>query len=592
MSTVTDTETILNGIPASPGIAVGPAYVFSKHVPKVQQRPIAPQDVQGEIERLRAAVVRSEKELHRILAFTEEKIGRASALIFEAQIMILNDAVLMQEIERRIRDELKNAEFIVFDEFGKYSRRMLGSADEYIQERAHDVDDVMNRIIRNIQDQKLISKLEGESIIVSEYLTPADTVIFSRNQILGYATDLGGMTSHAALLSRSLNIPAVLGLRTATKFIKTGDRLAIDGYAGAVIVHPTDETIDRLMQKTKRLKEFGKKLEGIAGLPAETLDHRRIELSANLEFETELDFALRQGSQGIGLYRTEGLLMGRTSFPSEEEQAAQYMRVAEAMFPHPVMFRTFDIGGDKFSPEPLKEENPFLGWRGIRVSLDKPEMFLDQLRAILRASTHKNVRVFFPMVSKVSEVRRAKEFLERAKADLAARGVPFDPKIPVGVMIEVPAASVIAEEIAREVDFLSIGTNDLIQYMLAVDRGNNLVAPLYQEFNPAVIRTIKSIIDAGHKHGKWVGMCGEMAGNPVATMLLVGLGLDEFSVAPNILPETKKVIRSMRYKDAKKVAERVLSLSTEYEIKQYLASVLKATLPDIPLADLEIGSTL
>ncbi|MER3522957.1 MAG: phosphoenolpyruvate--protein phosphotransferase [Ignavibacteria bacterium] len=590
MSTVTNTEIILNGIPASPGIAVGPAYVYSKHVPKVQQREIAPHDVQSEIERLRAAVARSEKELRKILAFTEEKIGRTSALIFEAQIMILNDAVLMQEIERRIRDELRNAEFIVFDEFGKYSRRMLGSADAYIQERAHDVDDVMHRIIRNIQDQKLFSKLEGESIIVSEYLTPADTVIFSRNQILGYATDLGGLTSHAALLSRSLNIPAVLGIRTATKFITTGDRLAIDGYAGAVIVHPTDETLDRLMQKAKRLKEFDKKLEGIAGLPAETLDHRRIELSANLEFETELDFALRQGSQGIGLYRTEGLLMGRTTFPSEEEQAAEYMRIAEVMFPHPVMFRTFDIGGDKFSPEPLNEENPFLGWRGIRVSLDKPEMFLDQLRAILRASARKNVRVFFPMVSKVSEVRRAKEFVERAKADLTARGVPFDPKIPVGVMIEVPAAAVIAEEIAREVDFLSIGTNDLIQYMLAVDRGNNLVAPLYQEFNPAVIRTIKSIIDAGHKHGKWVGMCGEMAGNPVATMLLVGLGLDEFSVAPNILPEIKKIIRSIKYKDAKKLAERVLSLSTEYEIKNYLASVLKATLPDIPLADLETST--
>jgi phosphotransferase system enzyme I (PtsI) len=589
MDDMKDNEIVLTGVPAAPGIAIGPAYVYSKHIPKVQVRTIAPDEVTGEIDRLRAAVARSEKELRKILSFTEQKIGRQSALIFEAQIMILNDSVLMEAIERRIKDELKNAEFIVFDEFGKYRRMMLASSEEYVQERAHDVDDVMNRIIRNIQDQKLFSRLEGESIIVSEHLTPADTVIFSRNQVLGYATDIGGLTSHAALLSRSLKIPAVLGLRTATKFIKTGDLVAIDGFAGTVIVNPTPETIEGLQRKDQRLKEFEKKLEGIAGLPAETLDHKRIELSANLEFEDEVEFALRQGSQGIGLYRTEGQLMGRSTFPTEDEQAAEYTRVAEAMFPHPVMFRTFDIGGDKFSPDPMKEENPFLGWRGIRVSLDRPDMFLDQLRAILRASAKKNVRVFFPMVSKVSEVRRAKEYVQRAKEDLKLRGIPFDPKLPVGVMIEVPSAAVTAEEIAREVDFLSIGTNDLIQYMLAIDRGNNLVTSLYQELNPAIIRTIKWIIDAGHKQGKWVGMCGEMAGNPVATMLLVGLGLDEFSVAPAVLPEIKKIIRSIRFKEAKKVAERVLTLPTEKEIKEYLASVLKEKLPELPLDDLEAG---
>ncbi len=590
MEDMKDNEIVLTGVPAAPGIAIGPAYVYSKQIPKVQLRTIAPDEVTGEIDRLRAAVARSEKELRKILSFTEQKIGRQSALIFEAQIMILNDSVLMEAIEQRIKNELKNAEFIVFDEFGKYRRMMLASSEEYVQERAHDVDDVMNRIIRNIQDQKLFSRLEGESIIVSEHLTPADTVIFSRNQVLGYATDIGGLTSHAALLSRSLKIPAVLGLRTATKFINTADLVAIDGFAGTVIVNPSPETIESLKRKDQRLKEFEKKLEGIASLPAETLDHKRIELSANLEFEDEIEFALRQGSQGIGLYRTEGQLMGRSTFPTEDEQAAEYTRVAEAMFPHPVMFRTFDIGGDKFSPDPMKEENPFLGWRGIRVSLDRPEMFLDQLRAILRASAKKNVRVFFPMVSKVSEVRRAKEYVQRSKEDLKLRGIPFDPKLPVGVMIEVPSAAVTAEEIAREVDFLSIGTNDLIQYMLAIDRGNNLVTSLYQELNPAIIRTIKWIIDAGHKHGKWVGMCGEMAGNPVATMLLVGLGLDEFSVAPAILPEIKKIIRSIKFKEAKKVAERVLTLPTEKEIKEYLASVLKEKLPELPLDDLEAGA--
>lgn len=586
MEAMTENEIVLSGVPAAPGIAIGRAYLYSKQPPKVQQRPISPSDVDSEIERLRAAVARSEKELRKIVSFTEQKIGRQSALIFEAQIMILHDAVLMEAIEGRIKNELNNSEFIVFDEFGKYRRMMLASSDEYVQERAHDVDDVMNRIIRNIHDQKLFSRLEGESIIVSEYLTPADTVIFSRNQVLGYATDIGGLTSHAALLSRSLKIPAVLGLRNATRFIRTGDLVAIDGFAGTVTVHPTNATIESLRQKDLRLKEFEKKLEGIAGLPAETLDHRRIELAANLEFEDEIEFALRQGSQGIGLYRTEGQLMGRSTFPTEDEQAAEYIRVAQAIFPHSVMFRTFDIGGDKFSPDPMKEENPFLGWRGIRVSLDRPEMFLDQLRSILRASAQKNVRVFFPMITKVSEVRQAKEYLQRAKEDLKVRGIPFDPNIPIGVMIEVPAAAVIAEEIAKEVDFLSIGTNDLIQYMLAIDRGNNLVASMYQELNPAIIRTIKWIIDAGHRQGKWVGMCGEMAGNPVATMLLVGLGLDEFSVAPAILPEIKKIIRSIKYKEARKLADHVLTLPTEREIKEYLASVLKEKLPDLPLADL------
>lgn len=580
-------EVVLKGIAASPGIAVAQAYIYSKTPPKVQQRAITCEDVPAEIERLKAAVLRSEKELQKILSFAEQKLGSQSAKIFEAQIMILHDEVLMGAIETRVRNELKNIEFVVHDEFSKYRRIMQDSPDEYIQERAHDVEDVMSRIIRNIQDERLISRLEGVSIIISESLTPADTVIFSRNQVLGYVTDLGGVTSHAALLSRSLKIPAVLGTRNSTKVVKTGDTVAIDGFAGQLIVNPSPETIDSLKRKEQRLKEFERKLEGIAGLPAETIDHKRYELSANLEFEDEIEFALKQGSQGIGLFRTESQLMGRDSFPTEDEQAAEYTRIAEAMFPHPVIFRTFDIGGDKLSPVPLREENPFLGWRGIRVSLDRPEMFLDQLRAILRASSRKNVRILLPMITRVSEVRKAREYLKRAMDDLRVRGVTFDPKTPLGVMIEVPSAAIVAEEIAKEADFLSIGTNDLVQYLLAVDRGNALVASLYAEFNPAVIRTIKNIIDAGHKQGKWVGMCGEMAGNPIATVLLLGLGLEEFSVAPSILPEIKKIIRSVKYKEAKRIADKVLGLTTDMDIKQYLASVLKDKLPDIPLEELE-----
>ena len=576
-------EILLKGIAAAPGIAIGPVYLYSKKAPQVEIKAIADAEVESEIQRLRTANVRSEKELQKILNFAEQRLGSENAKIFEAQIMILNDAILMGTIEKRIAQELKNVEYIVSDEISKYKRLMLAASDEYMHERAHDVEDVMNRIIRNIHDQKLYSKLEGQSIIVSETLAPADTVIFSRNQILGYATDLGGTTSHAALLSRSLKIPAVVGLRTATKNLHTGDLIALDGYAGIIAINPTEETLAALHRKSQRFREFEEQLIDIAGLGAETLDHKHIELSSNIEYPEEIEFARLQGSAGIGLYRTESQLIGRSSYPTEDEQFETYKRVAEGISPQPVIFRTFDVGGDKLAPDGYHEDNPFLGWRGIRVSFDRPELFLEQLRAILRASVRRNVRIMFPMITRVSEVRKAKEFVKQAKADLHARGIPFDQKIKIGVMIEVPAAVVMAEEIAAEVDFFSIGSNDLIQYLLAVDRDNTSVAPLYQQFNPAVLRSIKMVVEAGHKRNHWVGICGEMAGDPIATVLLVGLGMDELSVVPIVLPEIKKIIRSIKYKDAKRIADKVLTLTTEDEIKEYLASVIKERLPDLPL---------
>ena len=409
------------------------------------------------------------------------------------------------------------------------------------------------------------------------------TVIFSRNQVLGYATDLGGPTSHAAILSRSLKIPAVVGLRNASRQIQTGNRIAIDGYSGLFIINPSEETLQNLERKATRFKEFEARLTDIVGLTAETPDHRHIELSANIEFPEEIDFARLQGSAGVGLFRTEGQLLGLASYPSEDEQYEVYRTVADQIYPHPVIFRTFDIGGDKLVPETYQEANPFLGWRGIRVLLDRPDLFLNQLRAILRASAGKNVRVMFPMISSVGEVRMAKEMVERAKADLARRGLPFDPNIKIGVMVEVPSAALLTDQIAPMVDFLSIGTNDLIQYMLAVDRDNSAVAALYQQFNPAVLRVIKTTIDEGHKHKVWVGLCGEMAGDPLATVLLVGLGLDEFSVVPSMLPEIKKIIRSVKSKEAKRIAEKALALPTADEIKKHLVSFMKKKMPDIPL---------
>ncbi len=576
-------EITIKGIAAAPGIAIGPSYLYSKQAVRAEMKPIEAGEVDSEIERLHGALARSRKELEKIVAFAQEKLNPDDTKILEAQIMILDDAILLGTIEKRIAAELRNAEFVVFDEISRYKRLMLSAPDEYMHERAHDVDDVMNRIIRNIQDQKLVSKLEGEAVIVSESLTPADTIIFSRNKILGYATDTGGVTSHAAILSRSLKIPAVVGLRNVTRLVHPGDTIALDGYSGVVVLKPSEETVQTLRRKADRFREFEERLSNLVGLAAETADHRHIELSANVEFDEELAFTLAQGAAGIGLFRTEGQLFGRTGYPTEEELYATYRTAAEAVFPHPVIFRTFDVGGDKIAPGSFHENNPFLGWRGIRVLLDRPDLFLTQLRAILRSSERKNVRIMLPMVSTVQEIRQTREVLRTAMDQLQHRGQPFDPGVKLGVMVETPAAALLADHMAAEVDFLSIGTNDLTQYVMAVDRDNLAVAPLYQQFNPAVLRAIKMIIDAGHKRSRWVGMCGEMAGDPLATVLLVGLGLDEFSVIPTVLPEIKKIIRTVKSRDAKRVAERALSMSAESDIREYLSSVVRNQVPEIPL---------
>jgi len=577
------TERILSGIAASPGIAIGPVYLFRKQQPVVEERQVPPGETEQEIGRLNTAVERSRKELTKIYEFAKQKLGEHQAKIFEAQLMILEDAILFDSIDSRVRKEGKNVEFIVHNEIEKYHRLMVASEDEYTRERALDVEDLRNRILRNLQDEKLISRLDGSPVIVSQNLAAADALILSRNDVLGYVTEIGGVTSHTALLARALKIPAVVGLRNIFSTIHTGDRIIVDGYAGTVVLGPTDETVRVYEEKRERFREFERKLAGLRDLPAETPDGHRVELKVNVELTEELGFVKLQGSDGVGLYRSETLLLGREVFPTEEEQLEEYKTLADTMYPKPVIVRTFDIGGDKMMAEGVRESNPFLGWRGIRVMLDRPEIFLEQLRAILRASVRKNLSIMFPMISSIKEVRRAKEFLEIVKAELRLEKIPFDEHIKVGVMVEVPAAAVITEDLAKEVSFLSIGTNDLIQYLLAVDRGNNIVSPLYQEFHPAVVRFLRRIIERAHDNNVPVGMCGEMAGDPLATILLLGLGLEEFSVVPNVLPEIKKIIRSVKYKDARKIAKRVLEMQTEDEIKEYLTGAMRKCLPDAPV---------
>jgi phosphoenolpyruvate-protein phosphotransferase (PTS system enzyme I) len=583
MGTTVQQEVKLKGIPASPGIAIGPVHLFRKHEPTIQIRTINDDEVEKENIRLQNAIARSKKELSKVFDFAEQKLGADQSKIFEAQLLLLEDTVLFEAVSRRIKQERKNVEFLLQDEMEKYHRLMAASKDQYARERADDLLDVENRILRNLEEQKLISKIEGSHIIVTHNLAAADALIFSRNEVMAYVTEIGGATSHMALLARALKIPSVVGVHQISSLAHADDTIIVDGYDGTVVLRPGSDTLKRYEKKKAQYHTFEETLAPLRELPAETLDGHCVKLAANVELEEELEFIKLQGADGIGLYRTESLLLGEEVFPTEEEQYEVYHRIAESVYPKEAIIRTFDIGGDKFMAQTIKENNPFLGWRGVRVMLDKPQIFLDQLRAILRASKKKNLSIMLPMVTNLKEVQLTKQLIAQAKDDLRARKIPFDDKIQLGVMVEVPAAAVIADHLGREVNFLSIGTNDLIQYLLAVDRGNDIVSDLFQEFHPAVIRFLRRIIERGKQKRTWVGMCGQMAGDPLATILLVGLGLDEFSVVPTAIPEIKKIIRSIHYTDAIRVAERVLMMQSEDEIKTYLKNLMKRKFADIPI---------
>lgn len=544
-------------------------------------------EIEPQLSRLEYAVTQSRSELERIGSIAEQKAGAHGSAIFEAQVMMLSDQVVLQAIRSRIKSEKKSAAFVVDSEFTHHQHFLATSENPLLRERADDVEDIKQRLLRHLlQTQKWISKLDHPAIVVAEFLTPADTILFSRQELLGFAMDGGGATSHVSILARSLGIPAIVGLRGAAAHIETNDLVILDGDRGELFVTPDEDTLAKYRTlihtaEQKNLLSTSKSKE--ASFPVKTGDDRQITVNLNMEIIS--DASIEEAEQtskikgkavrGLGLLRTEHFLSAFDDIPSEDEQSRIYTDLATRFYPAPITIRTFDIGGDKFIGGGFREKNPFLGWRGIRISLDQPETHIAQLRAILRASAKQNVKLLFPMVTTVNELEKALEYLEEAKNELRIAGQAFDEHIPVGVMIEVPAAALHAPAFAARCDYLSIGTNDLTQYTLAVDRGNEFVAHLFDELHPAVLKLIQMTIRAAHARKKLVSLCGEMGGKPIALPFIIGLGIDEISVAPNRVKMISDLIKKLKYSDTRALVKKVLGESqTLPELKSSLFSFL------------------
>jgi len=577
-------EKIFKGIPASPGITIGKAYLYTKNQIRINVQNLDDSEIENEIDEFNRSIELSRKELNKIFTISKERIGEQRSKIFDAQIEILNDTIFINSVIERIRKEKRSASYIFNNEINKLGKILLSANDDYMKERFADINDVKNRVVRNMKREKLVSKVDEDSVIVAHELTPADTILFSRRKVRGYATDTGGITSHAAIISRALRVPAVVGIKVISKAIKTGDSIIIDGFEGVFILNPEKETIKKYRKKFNEYAKHEKKLLKIIDLPCETLDQKKISITANIEFNEEVDFIAKYGHCGIGLYRTEHLFIEKGDFPSEQEQIEEYVHIANLTYPNPVIIRTFDIGGDKLLPSSRKESNPFLGWRGIRICLDRVQIFREQLRALLLSSTKGNIKIMLPMISSLDEVKKSKEIINEVKQDLDSGGLDYDRNIQLGIMIEVPSACMLADELAKEVDFFSIGTNDLIQYLLAVDRGNEMISNMFQEFHPAVIRALKKIVDSAHKNNIMVSICGEMASVPAATSVLIGLGIDELSVIPSVLPEIKQIIRVIKMTEVKSLADSLLQYTAEEKIRnevvRFYEKKIKPKLPN------------
>ncbi|MDR5611026.1 MULTISPECIES: phosphoenolpyruvate-protein phosphotransferase PtsI [unclassified Arsenophonus] len=570
---------MISGISVSPGIAFGKALILKEAPIVVNQKKISDDQIDSEINRFIAGREKAIAQLKTIKKTAEKNLGEEKAEIFEGHIMLLEDEELEQEIFSFIKKEHKTADATAQKVIEEQATALEELNDEYLKERAADVRDIGKRLLKNILGLPIVDlgSITEEVILVAADLTPSETAQLNLKKVLGFITDIGGRTSHTSIMARSLEIPAIVGTSNATKNIQPNDYLVLDALNNHIYQNPSDSEIDKLKQiKDEYLREKSE-LAKLKDLPAITLDGHQVEVCANIGTVRDVEGAERNGAEGVGLYRTEFLFMDRNNLPSEEEQFQAYKAVAEAMGPQAIIIRTMDIGGDKDLPymNLPKEENPFLGWRAIRISLDRKEILHAQLRAILRASAFDHLRIMFPMVISVEEIRTLKEELAILKQQLTEEKHAFDQSIEVGIMIETPAAAVIAHHLAKEVDFFSIGTNDLTQYTLAVDRGNDLISHLYNPMSPSVLKLIKQVIDASHAEGKWTGMCGELAGDERATLLLLGMGLDEFSMSAISIPTIKKIIRNANFKDAKTLAEQALNQPTAKELMDLVETFIK-----------------
>ncbi|MGG2074315.1 phosphoenolpyruvate--protein phosphotransferase [Lysinibacillus irui] len=569
--------TQLSGIAASDGIAIAKAYRFVQ--PDLTFTKTIVQDIEAEQQRLAAALAKSEQELVAIQQQTIEKFSAEEAAIFEAHLLVLKDPELIGPIKQKMADEAVNAEYALHDVSTMFVTLFESMDDEYMSARASDIKDVTNRILAHLLGVHIPnpSHINEQVIIVANDLTPSETAQLDRNFVLGFITDIGGRTSHSAIMARSLEIPAVVGAGTATSTIQDGDLLIVDGLSGQVIVNPTADVMAEYEEKAQNYRTQQAEWSTLVNEQTLSKDGVHVELAANIGSPSDLDSVLRHGAEGIGLYRTEFLYMGRENLPSEEEQFSAYKTVIEGMNGRPVVIRTLDIGGDKHLPYlPLQEEmNPFLGHRAIRLCLDQQELFRTQLRALLRASVYGSLKIMFPMIATIREFRDAKAILLEEQEKLVASGIAVSSDIEIGMMVEIPATAVMADIFAKEVDFFSIGTNDLIQYTMAADRMNEKVAYLYQPYNPAILRLIQMVIEAAHKEQKWVGMCGEMAGDELAVPLLLGLGLDEFSMSATSILKTRSLLKQLSVSEMQALAAEALQLATAEEVIEKVKQAVK-----------------
>ncbi|ENF2229808.1 phosphoenolpyruvate-protein phosphotransferase PtsI [Salmonella enterica subsp. enterica serovar Infantis] len=561
---------MISGILASPGIAFGKALLLKEDEIVIDRKKISADKVVQEVERFLSGRAKASAQLEAIKTKAGETFGEEKEAIFEGHIMLLEDEELEQEIIALIKDKHMTADAAAHEVIEGQATALEELDDEYLKERAADVRDIGKRLLRNILGLAIIdlSAIQEEVILVAADLTPSETAQLNLQKVLGFITDAGGRTSHTSIMARSLELPAIVGTGSVTSQVKNGDYLILDAVNNQVYVNPTNDVIEQLRAVQEQVATEKAELAKLKDLPAITLDGHQVEVCANIGTVRDVEGAERNGAEGVGLYRTEFLFMDRDALPTEEEQFAAYKAVAEACGSQAVIVRTMDIGGDKELPYMNfpKEENPFLGWRAVRIAMDRKEILRDQVRAILRASAFGKLRIMFPMIISVEEVRALRKEIEIYKQELRDEGKAFDESIEIGVMVETPAAATIARHLAKEVDFFSIGTNDLTQYTLAVDRGNDMISHLYQPMSPSVLNLIKQVIDASHAEGKWTGMCGELAGDERATLLLLGMGLDEFSMSAISIPRIKKIIRNTNFEDAKVLAEQALAQPTTDEL--------------------------